>query len=97
MAQSRRITSYPEWMLALAGEFEDSKGARRILSYPDAKQAARARQHLYGFRNALERAGMFPMYPHFQAIHLVIHGSDLHILHANDYYTKPTENEIATH
>lgn len=95
MSVPTRVTSYPTWMLRMADEFET--GTRvKVLNLPDRKTAEKYRRNIYGFRNALERAGMFPMYPNFQTIRLAIRGNDLHIMLADELLPNPGES-IATH
>jgi hypothetical protein len=88
MTTPRDVESYPDWFMALANEVEGGVN-RKVLQLPSAHMVDRYRRNLYGFRNAMRRAGMLPMYPRFQTIRLAISGSDLIIMTAEEYLPNP--------
>lgn len=89
MAFPQKVTSYPDWFMDVARRIEDGT-ERIILAYPTPQDAMRVRQQFHGFLGAMERAGMFPMYPRFQTMRLAIRGNDLHIMTANEFLPKPS-------
>lgn len=90
MSTPKRITAYPDWMLALARSFEAPEFKREVvLEFPDPAAALRARNSIRGFITALEIAGMLNDYPNFQTARLVLDGVRLHIMHVDVYLPQP--------
>lgn len=88
MATPRRVTSYPDWMLRLAQRFEN--GATEVVIETEEESLARRyRQQIYGFIRALEREGMMGDYPRFAAVRLAIRGTNLHVMHVDEYLPPP--------
>lgn len=91
MPSPTRLEKYPGWMLALAADFEPPTALRkRVYELADPAEARTLRSQLYGFQRALEHDAR-AMYPNFLSTRLVIRGSELHIIHADDYIPQPPE------
>lgn len=90
MSHSRRVETYPEWMLRLAARFEAPSFERKVeLTLPDKPTAQRYRQQLHGFRDAMEHSGLIAQYPNFRSVRMLVKDKTLTLIHADDFLPPP--------
>lgn len=95
MPSPRTLEKYPYWMIEAAGSFEPPQSRRSLVyTLPDVAAAKSLRLQFYGLQRVLRRDSMKD-YPNFISCRLVIRGSDLHIIHADDFIPQPPEKQDA--
>ena len=84
MSTPRDLALYPAEFMELAGKFQ-SGTRRHEISCKTAHDAARTRLQLYGFRKALDAAGLRSEYSQFFAVRFYHRKRKLILLHADEH------------
>lgn len=90
MSSPVKVERYPYWMVEVAGRFSPPTSSKReVIHLADGREAQRYRRFFAGLQNALERSGQRGDYADFLSVHFIVRGSDLHLLHADEYIPRP--------
>ena len=92
MPSSKHLTSYPDWFMTLANDFESGVDTRTYI-LPDHKSALRLRQQLYGFLRALRRDNVLTQYPRFQTVRIIVAENELTLQHVDNFIPQPPIKE----